>query len=55
LKISSIIPLKPFLFVLQNDVKVLKDSTTALQSKVVELQKSPYASGTQSKNKLEKM
>ncbi|XP_078366618.1 inhibitor of nuclear factor kappa-B kinase subunit alpha-like [Oculina patagonica] len=38
-----------------NDVPQLKDLTTALQGRVVELQKSPYASGTQSKSKMDEM
>lgn len=38
-----------------NDVLLLRDLTSALQSKVVELQKSPYLSGMQSKSKLDDM
>lgn len=41
---------------LQNDdVTPLKDLTSSLQSKVLELQKSPYSSGTPSKSKLDGM
>jgi len=37
------------------DVTQLKDLTATVQAKVVELQKSPYTSGTQSKSKLDGM
>ena len=50
-----VILLKPCFNFVQNDVLLLRDLTSALQSKVVELQKSPYLSGMQSKSKLDDM